>query len=114
MKKNTLICLPALPLLALASMPTLADWQAIETADTRYPSRPAFDRVNRQYVSTITVQNTSETNLTGPIRVLLDASSHALANASGEVGGTPYLTIDVDTLAPVSYTHLTLPTILLV
>ncbi|MDY6976401.1 MAG: pullulanase-type alpha-1,6-glucosidase [Pseudomonadota bacterium] len=100
MKKNTLICLPALPLLALASMPTLADWQAIETADTRYPSRPAFDRVNRQYVSTITVQNTSETNLTGPIRVLLDASSHALANASGEVGGTPYLTIDVDTLAP--------------
>jgi len=99
-KKNAFICLPALPLLALVSMPAIADWQVVETADTSYPSRPAYDRVNRQYVSNITVQNTSEEALTGPIRILLNASSHTLVNANGEIDGIPYLTVDVETLEP--------------
>ena len=81
-------------------MPAIADWQVNQTADTSYPSRPAYHRVNRQYVSNITVQNTSEEALTGPIRILLNASSHTLVNANGEIDGIPYLTVDVETLEP--------------
>lgn len=96
MKKSSLMCLP---FIALASTPSFADWQQSETANTQYPSRPVFDRVNRQYVTTITIQNTGDSTLDGPIRVMFETTSHALLNASGEEDGVPYLTADVESLA---------------
>ncbi len=104
MKKLPFICLP---LLALASSPSQADWQNIQTADTSYPSRPAFDRKNREYISTIRIENTSDQTITGPIRLLFDATSHTLLNASGEESGVPYLELANAELKPGDSTSIT-------
>jgi pullulanase len=97
MNKLSLMCLP---LLALTGAPSFADWQQTEAADTSYLKRPMLDRINRQYVTTVTVENTGDSILLGPLRVMVNASSHALLNASGEEDGVPYLTLDTEQLAP--------------
>ena len=95
MKRTSIFCLP---FLAMVSAPSLADWQQTESAETQFASRPVFDRINRQYVSTITIQNTGDSALNGPIRIMFDTSSHTLTNASGEEEGVPYITLDTESL----------------
>lgn len=102
-----LLSLIWLPLLALVSVSSQADWQNIEAADTRYSSRPAFDRISRQYISTIYIENTGDETLAGPFRLLFDASSHTLLNATGEDNGVPYIELDKVELIPGDSTSIT-------
>ena len=62
----------------------------------------AYSRVQKGYVGTVTITNTSGTTLTGPFAVLFTGlpSGVTLAGASGTYNGSPFLNLTQTTLAP--------------
>ncbi|GAA0349269.1 pullulanase-type alpha-1,6-glucosidase [Bowmanella denitrificans] len=85
-------------LLCVLCLPASADWQDQQEVTFDYASRPVFDRVNQQYRSLVTLTHHGSTPLSGTMRVMVDASSHSILNADGELDGKPYLMLDSDTL----------------
>lgn len=86
-------------LLCWLALPTLAEWQTQPKVNFDYSARPTFDRVNRQYISQITLTNRSDQSLNGPMRVLVQNSSHSILNGDGEWQGMPYITLPAQDLA---------------
>ena len=84
---------------SVANTTALAAWQNIDSAELTYPTRPTFDRINRQYVSSVTLTNSGDETIEGPVRILFDDASHELINASGDDNGTPYIELGEVTLA---------------
>jgi len=72
-------------------------WTDLE-ADFNFSSRPTLDRINRQYSSVVTITNTSAEDISAPMRLLLDASSHDLANGDGESDGVAYKLLETASL----------------
>tara|TARA_R110002153_G_scaffold190217_2_gene342974 strand:+ start:17971 stop:22035 length:4065 start_codon:yes stop_codon:yes gene_type:complete len=75
-----------------------ATWQDAENAEFSYSSRPVFDRVNRQYSSIVTLTNTGS-DISAPMRVLFDASSHQIMNSQGAENDLPFITLNINELA---------------
>ena len=50
--------------------PVLADWTDIEEISIS-KSRPLFDRTNRVYVVNVQIQNDSDEDIQGPLRMLV-------------------------------------------
>ncbi|MBT1065284.1 pullulanase-type alpha-1,6-glucosidase [Bowmanella sp. Y26] len=86
-------------LLCVLSLPVLAQWQIQSQAHFSYATKPLFDRVNRQYVSQVTLTNQGTELISGPMRVLIENTSHSILNSSGEVEGKPYIDLNVNSLA---------------
>lgn len=85
-----------LTLLCLSSS-VFAAWQDLADGKFSYSPRPAFDRINRQYSSIVTLTNAGEA-IEGPIRVMVDSASHQILNADGDDGGIPFKLLDIDAL----------------
>jgi hypothetical protein len=62
----------------------------------------AYSRVSQTFNGTITVKNIGATTIAGPFEILFTAlpSGVTLANATGTIGGVPYLTLPGASLAP--------------
>lgn len=84
----------------LLALPAAADWQDQSEVSFDYSPRPVFDRINRQYVSQVTLTHQGEETLPGPLRVVVDSSTHTLKNADGEVDGKPYISLAAESLSP--------------
>jgi hypothetical protein len=69
-----------------------------------------YNRATRLYSSTVTLKNTSQTAITGPITVLFGnvPAGVTVANASGTHNGSPYITVPVTSVAPGASTSFTL------
>jgi pullulanase len=89
---------PAQNKLAQNAPAVSTQWEDVD-ASFSYSSRLAFDRVNRQYSSTITVTNNSGQTVSGPLRIVVDASSHTLMNADGDADGTSFKVLNETSLA---------------
>jgi len=79
--------------LALA-LPLHADWQTQEGVAFDYSPRLQFDRVNRQYLSQIRVTNNTDEAISGPLRVVIDGSSHEVLNAESDDSGLVFKSLD--------------------
>jgi len=91
-KFTRLLTLSSFALIASAQ-PTFAEWQNVDGANITN-SRQTFDRVNRQFKVNVTVSNPSNTDLVGPLRLLVDNATLASANMSGVTeDGVPYLSL---------------------
>lgn len=93
--------------LLLSSSLLQAAWQDSNDTEFSYSPRPTFDRVNRLYSSVVTVTNQGEQNISGPMRIMFDASSHQVMNADGEENGLPYILLDIEELAAGASQNLT-------
>ena len=73
--------------------PVLADWTDIEEISIS-KSRPLFDRTNRVYVVNVQIQNDSDEDIQGPLRMLV---KNATIEVTGEDGlsesGAPYFVV---------------------
>ena len=58
-----------------------AQWQAGESVEFDYSPRLQFDRINRQYLNRIRVTNHSQDDIVGPLRVVIENSSHQVLNS---------------------------------
>ncbi|WP_166425627.1 alpha-1,6-glucosidase domain-containing protein [Paraglaciecola sp. 20A4] len=92
-----LIRINVLLMLLLAPLANAA-WQNTDSGDFSYASRPFYDRVNRQYSAIVTLTNTSNA-ISGPMRVLFDASSHNIINSQDTQSGTPFIALSISELA---------------
>jgi fibronectin type 3 domain-containing protein len=61
-----------------------------------------YSKSSKTYNSTVTVQNTTQQSIAGPLELVLTnlPAGITLANASGTTGGSPYITITGGALAP--------------
>ncbi|MBU3001958.1 pullulanase-type alpha-1,6-glucosidase [Paraglaciecola arctica] len=75
-----------------------ATWQDADNAEFAYSARPVYDRVNRQYSSIVTITNTGS-EISAPLRVIFDASSHQIMNASGTDHDLPFINLEINELA---------------
>ena len=87
-------------LLLMLLLAPLADaaWQNTDSGDFSYASRPVYDRVNRQYSAIVTLTNTGNA-ISGPMRVLFDASSHDIMNSQGTESDIPFIALSINELA---------------
>lgn len=62
----------------------------------------AYSRVSQTFNGTLTLKNVGKTAITGPLQVLFNGlpATVTLANGTGSLAGTPYLTAPVSSLAP--------------
>ncbi len=89
-----------LPLLMLlVSTLAQATWQSAPDTGFNYSARPVYDRVNRQYLSVVTITNNGNAALTGPMRVLIPTSSHQVLNIDGELSGVAFVDLTINELA---------------
>ncbi len=92
MKKFLLKLIIVTSLTWLAS-PVFADWTDIEEISIS-KSRPLFDRTNRVYVVNVQIQNDSDEDIQGPLRMLV---KNATIGVTGEDGlsesGAPYFVV---------------------
>ena len=89
---------------------TLAEATAAVTTATTIPSAQistiasglAYSRVSLTFNGTVTVKNISAATIAGPFEIVFSAlpSGVTLANATGTIGGLPYLTLPGASLAP--------------
>ncbi|WP_018984151.1 pullulanase-type alpha-1,6-glucosidase [Salinimonas chungwhensis] len=86
--------------LLLFSASGLAQWTQLENVGVDYTPRPTFDRVNKQLVSVVTITNTGDSDLNTPLRLMFDATNHAIINATGADENTPFIDIAGIALAP--------------
>tara|TARA_R110000737_G_scaffold43716_1_gene64235 strand:+ start:6664 stop:10716 length:4053 start_codon:yes stop_codon:yes gene_type:complete len=93
-----LIRINVLLMLLLAPLADAA-WQNTDSSDFSYASRPVYDRVNRQYSAIVTLTNTGNA-ISGPMRVLFDASSHNIMNSQGTQNDAPFIVLSINELAP--------------
>jgi pullulanase len=75
-----------------------AEFQNIDDVSISYPSRPAFDRANRELVANITVTNDSANELQGQLRLLIMAASHPINNAELDEAGNQFIMLPVESL----------------
>lgn len=77
-----------------------ANWVAVDTDISLSSSRPVFDRANRVYVSIVTIANQGETDVSGPLRLLIDNSSIPVSGEDGlSAQGLPYFSLASEQLA---------------
>lgn len=80
MKKLNIIKVVFIALLILTSCLSRASWIDAKTNFTVEQSRPIFDRINRVYVVQISLTNTSNSSIFGPLRLTISNSSHETIN----------------------------------
>ncbi|WJG11206.1 endo-1,4-beta-xylanase [Aliiglaciecola sp. LCG003] len=79
----------------------LAKWVNVEQNVTVSSTLPAFDRVNRQYISVVEISNQGETAIAGPLRLIVIDATIPLSNLTGITEqGLPYLEMSADTIQP--------------
>ncbi len=83
-----------------------SNWQDVTANVTVAQSDPIFDRVNRVFVSTLTVENSSPQALDGGLRMVVTSSNFAVLNPDGTTaGGDPfYILLAEDEVLPVGAT----------
>lgn len=87
--------------LLITTMPryAISKWIDVQQDISLESSRPAFDRINRQYRSLIDIANTGTTNLVGPLRLIIDNPSIPVINANGiNEQGQAFIDLDVDAI----------------
>ncbi|MEP1446080.1 MAG: pullulanase-type alpha-1,6-glucosidase [Paraglaciecola sp.] len=85
-------------LLLLLAPSADAAWQDADSVEFSYSARPVYDRVNRQYSAIVTLANTGS-EISAPLRVIFDASSHQIMNANGTDNDLPFIALDINELA---------------
>ena len=85
--------------LLLISGSVFADWVDISSDIEITKSRPALDRVNRVYFVYLDITNKSTAEMAGHFRLNIKDSSIPVINADGELNGSPYKSIYIDSLA---------------
>jgi endo-1,4-beta-xylanase len=84
----------ACTIVAVFSQFSAASWVALDTDVAIANTRPVFDRVNKVYVSTVSITNHSATDISGPLRLLIDNSSIPVSAEDGlSEQGVPYFTL---------------------
>lgn len=76
-----------------------ATWQDTYNTEFSYSVRPVFDRINRQYSSVVTLTNTGS-EISAPMRVVFDTSSHQIMNADGSENDLPFIDLSISELTP--------------
>ena len=69
----------------------------------RQPQGLAYSRVSKTFNGTVTIKNIGSSTVSGPFEILFTGmpASVTLVNATGNLSGTPYLTVpSVASLAP--------------
>ncbi|AXR06107.1 endo-1,4-beta-xylanase [Salinimonas sediminis] len=78
-----------------------AGWMSIEDSVATSQSRAVFDRVNRAYISTVSITNATEQPLNGPFRVLVTQNNIPASSPDGYTyTDAPYWLVAAATLAP--------------
>ena len=76
---------------AIAAPSALADWEVVEGVDLN-SSRQLLDRSTRQFKSVVTVTNSSETALEGPLRLMVENATLSMSNMDGlDDNEVPYM-----------------------
>jgi endo-1,4-beta-xylanase len=79
---------------AVFSQFAAASWVALDTDVAINHTRPVFDRVNRVYVSTVSITNQGAADIAGPLRLLIDNSSIPVSAEDGlSEQGLPYFNL---------------------
>lgn len=77
-----------------------ATWVEVDTDISVSSSRPVLDRVNRVYVSYVTISNQGETDVNGPLRLLIDNPSIPVSGEDGiSADGIAYFNLTSEQLA---------------
>ncbi|MBC3765418.1 glycoside hydrolase family 16 protein [Neptunicella marina] len=84
----------------IASSFVSADWMTVEQSIQIDTARPTVDRVNRQYSVLVTVSNPTDSEITGPFRLVLKNPTLAVQNADGITSeGDSYIDISIESIA---------------
>jgi len=76
---------------AIVAPSALADWEVVEGVDLN-SSRQLLDRSTRQFKSVVTVTNSSETALEGPLRLMVENATLSMSNMDGlDDNEVPYM-----------------------
>lgn len=77
-----------------------AEWVDVQDNINMVQSRPAFDRVNRLYTSYVNFENTGDTDIAGPFRVLIEQPTLVVVNEDGVTAqGSVYMALSQSTIA---------------
>ena len=106
MKRSQTIYVIFCTLITLFCHSALASWAAVNSDIAITHSKPVFDRINRVYVSTVSITNNGTNEVKGPLRLLIDNSSIEVNGEDGfSTQGVPYFSIAQANLAAGATIH---------